>query len=280
MKNLVLIMLFSCVYLFSLAQHATESSRLFPIKEGDRYGFINEKGEVIVAPKFRAVNRFSEGLVAVREAGHYGYLDISGNYVIPPIFDYGAVFSEGIAVATKDGQPYYIDKTGKLLFGAGFSELTAFQHKNGLALVKTATDKFGIINTVGKLVVDTLFAKIRLFDNGLAIVDKTKHDSIGVVDSMGNFLVPLDRFYEIKDYSDGVALVYFGEEGRKYQGFIDEAGKLLFSVDTKDKLITGNMHDGLASISFYNKWKEGYVIHQKNLGRGYINKKGEVVIRD
>ena len=51
-----------------------------------------------------------------------------------------------------------INKKGELLFDLGFKEL--FPFKDGRAKVKTETGKFGIIDTTGKLIIDTIFQEI------------------------------------------------------------------------------------------------------------------------
>jgi len=160
MKKLFIFLLFLSFQLGVFAQTNSKVPWLFPTVKGDKYGFINRKGKVVVPPKFRAVMRFSEGLVAVREAGQYGYIDATGTYVIPPIFDYAEPFKKGMAIAYQAGQPYFINKKGELLFDLGFKEL--FPFKDGRAKVKTETGKFGIIDPTGKLIIDTIFQDIQL----------------------------------------------------------------------------------------------------------------------
>jgi hypothetical protein len=69
---------------------------------GPKFGFVDAKGVVVIAPQFDDVSSgFSEGLapVAVRSGGlnKWGFIDKSGNWVIRPKFSYAEGFHEGRA---------------------------------------------------------------------------------------------------------------------------------------------------------------------------------------
>lgn len=73
--------------------------------KGNRYGYINRKGEVVISPRFEQAEPFSEGLAQVMQKGKWGYIDTSGEYVIPPRFDDADTFRDGTAlVATMSRQ--------------------------------------------------------------------------------------------------------------------------------------------------------------------------------
>ena len=44
---------------------AEESQLLTPVEIARKWGFINEKGQIVIQPQFDAVGTFSEGLAAV-----------------------------------------------------------------------------------------------------------------------------------------------------------------------------------------------------------------------
>jgi len=76
---------------------------------GSKFGFINKKGQYIIAPNFQSLSncsspRFSEGLakVGVEFFGirKFGFIDRSGRFVIPPQFEQARDFSEGLAAAS------------------------------------------------------------------------------------------------------------------------------------------------------------------------------------
>ena len=83
-------------------------------KFGNKYGFIDRSGKVVVEPRFDLTFHFSEGLAAVQIGGKWGYIDKTGKMVIKPkALAHVEDFHHGLAfVATKDGRYGYIDRSG------------------------------------------------------------------------------------------------------------------------------------------------------------------------
>ena len=71
----------------------------------------NERGviryEQIIAPQYEAAGRFYEGLAPVMLGGKWGYIDERNNVVIDFIYDRAYPFSEGLAVVGKDDSAVY-----------------------------------------------------------------------------------------------------------------------------------------------------------------------------
>src|SRR5205814_7895132 len=63
-----------------------EENPLFRIKQDEKWGFIDKKGNVVINPQFEYVAPFSEGLAAIKVGYRYGYIDKSGKIVIEPKF--------------------------------------------------------------------------------------------------------------------------------------------------------------------------------------------------
>lgn len=55
----------------------------------------------LVSPKYEDAESFSDGLAAVKQGGKWGYIDESGKLVIPCQFDKAYPFSEGLAIVGK-----------------------------------------------------------------------------------------------------------------------------------------------------------------------------------
>jgi hypothetical protein len=64
----------------------------------DPWGFVDPSGKVVVMPRFRQVQHFSEGLAAVQDiAGRWGFIDRRGDFAMPPRYLRAEKFSEGLA---------------------------------------------------------------------------------------------------------------------------------------------------------------------------------------
>ncbi|WP_161768763.1 WG repeat-containing protein, partial [Picosynechococcus sp. NKBG042902] len=79
------------------ADQQTETVGLWPVLVGDRLGYINKEGMIVINPQFDQIRPFSEGLAAVRVGDRWGYIDKEGTMVINPQFDSAEPFSEGLA---------------------------------------------------------------------------------------------------------------------------------------------------------------------------------------
>ncbi|GAA4354820.1 WG repeat-containing protein [Hymenobacter saemangeumensis] len=123
------------------------------------YGFINKNNEMVIPPVFNGADiHFSEGLCAVWDKG-YGYIDDKGTLVIPCDFNLGQHFSEGLAVFEPKGKGKtskygYINKAGDITIEPIFTSAESF--KNGLASVivsnKYQEYKYGYIDKEGNFV--------------------------------------------------------------------------------------------------------------------------------
>src|SRR5262249_43054146 len=73
----------------------------------DNYGGFEDPNYCHGVPK--AFRNFSEGLCAVRIGNKWGYIDKTGKVVISPQFDSAGIFSEGLACVRKGRKVGYID---------------------------------------------------------------------------------------------------------------------------------------------------------------------------
>ncbi len=167
---------------------STYHTPLFQITENDKIGFIDSTGRVAIPPQFRSAGEFSEGLASARLSGTYGYIDATGTFIIPPQFDYATPFSGGLAVVYRNGMPSYIHPNGEQAFECTFPAVGAFE--NGRALVLTASKKYGMIDTHGKLFIDTVYSEIRPFIDGRAVVKSAgERNEVGVIDTLGRRII-------------------------------------------------------------------------------------------
>lgn len=115
-------------------QLGTISEGLIPVRKGDKWGFMNEKGVLQVPLTYEEVGRFSEGLCGVVLNGKIGYINTQGKAVTEFIFDASDEFSEGLAAVKKGNLWGYIDKTGKTIIP--FEYDAAYKFSEGVASVE------------------------------------------------------------------------------------------------------------------------------------------------
>lgn len=186
--------------------HFSFENGLLAVKKNGKWGFINEKGNLVVKYEFAAVQPFSEGLAPVKKGDRWGYIRRDGTWAIQPIYFYAAPFREGMACVTQktikgrtinvidpQGQPVIQDRTllDKIQLIDGYSEgLTWFWYING----NSGKKRGGYMDRDGKIIIsDRDFSYGAPFLYGLAPFcignAVEKEDCYGIVDRAGNVVV-------------------------------------------------------------------------------------------
>ena len=71
----------SCDFAFCQEDGDGFSEGLHPVKQGGLWGYINEQGEMAVAPRWDQADDFHDGLALVEKDGKLAYIDRAGNVV-------------------------------------------------------------------------------------------------------------------------------------------------------------------------------------------------------
>ena len=86
------------------------------VAKGESWGFINEKGDLVIPMNYTNARCFSGGLAPVcNSKGQWGYIDKEGKTALPFQYSYADRFREGTAKVMKAGKWMYIDPLGKVI---------------------------------------------------------------------------------------------------------------------------------------------------------------------
>jgi hypothetical protein len=269
----------------------------------DNYGGFEDPNSAQFLPKpFR---NFSEGLCAVRIGDKWGYIDKTGKVVIPAEYDSAGTFSEGLACVRKGLKVGYVDKTGRVVIPieldwfpnwqlkdpaeAGFSDagksfIQALQFSDGLAAAYKGANS-GYIDKTGKFVIEPKWDRCSLFREGMGIV--SKNFALSCIDRSGTVtlqLPPKTGLYGDGFFVQGLEpskLVSTDKTGKQaIQGlepaqlvYIDKTGKRAIQ-----QVFTGAtaFSEGLAAVETYAA--SGPLDPKENKAWGYIDKSGKMVI--
>ena len=176
---------------------------------------------------------FSEGLLPVMCKGKYGYYNNKGNLVIPYMYDLAGNFKEqvapvGMMQSIKDSvfsQWYFIDKSGRKIIDSVFHD--AFSFHNGLAAVHLNSGDWGWINKSGKFPFGKQFQECKSFSEGFAAFKSG--DLWGLMNNKGKTIVA-PSYSGITDMNDGLSVISLGPQ---HCGYIDSAGKIFLNPDFK-----------------------------------------------
>jgi hypothetical protein len=184
-----------------------------------------------------------------------------------------------------DNEQFYIDATGKKSLDCPFEQCKDFSE--GLAIVRD--NRWGYIDTKGRIIVPLENKRVNPFHEGLANVD------FFFMDKNGRFLFNHHQFEKAYNFSEGVAPVL---EGGRW-GYINPNGEFVSLPTIYD--FANEFSEGLASVKRKDKWyfidhqykevisfkekvtfakdfKDGYATIRTDNGWGAINKEGKIVI--
>lgn len=240
--------------------HASEQLRLFPFRSAatGKIGYIDSHGTIKIAPSLEdckgvdAGPEFSEGR-ATTGCVPMGYADATGTTVIAAEFDDAQPFSQGLAAVKSSSQKWgYVNKEGKLIIPATYQDARGFSE--GLAAVANENGEWGYIDNSGRVQVTFRFEKAGKFSQGLAPV--ALGGKYGFADKTGKLIIPA-QFADARPFSEGLAAVL-----KDSWQYIDRNGKYAFPETFEQ---ADDFADGLAPVR--SKGNQNYV---------YINHAGTV----
>jgi hypothetical protein len=249
------------------------------------WGFINEKGELAISPKFQYADDFHEGLAGVNvggkpyggadpsfaiplidrdgrhfihpiRGGKWGFIDKRGQFVIKAIYEEVSRFSEGLAFASTGKELGYINKSGQMVVkvpteydGGDFSEgLACFSEPSRIGFVDAA-GKRHYAHTVTD---ESGRRRIRLpsSSEGTSSDEWTpfvERGKWGYVDTAGKQAISA-RFFDACEFSCGRAQVSLSEESKA--GYIDRSGNVVIEPQF-DR--ASRFSEGLAAVQLGGK---------------------------
>jgi hypothetical protein len=125
--------------------------------EGERVRVHARTGELLFETDWEVIEEPRDGLMIIARsyAGPFGYMDERGRVVIEPRFGFAAPFSDGLAIVEDGGVWGIIDRSGKMLVRLGIrlrpSAGAGPFARNGLAWIEDL-GSFGLVTREGKIV--------------------------------------------------------------------------------------------------------------------------------
>ena len=207
-------------------------------RETERFGYLDEAGNVAIEPRFTKVSAFSDGLAAVYEelSDEFYYIDKSGNKVLGPLysFDHPPFFSDGLLPWSD-----YLDTDGD---GRSDDYFVGYLDKNGDAAI-------------------TLYQ------------GDWENCRLELRDTQGH----APDYYDGSHFSEGHAIIREERDGSRYPIHIiidtegNEVGRIALSAPLTANILSV-VHDGLIIVDFYDTDANG------SAGIGAVDIHGNIVV--
>lgn len=252
-----------------------ETDLLPIIGANGRYGYIDNKGNVIVKPRFHEARSFYEGLAAVRRGSKWGFIDRTGKLVIPYRYGGTSMFIEGYAIVgmetgwgdKKKAVFGVIDKQGNYKIQPQYKWLEFIDGKFHAYEEESMHERKRLYDLQFRTVIQqiepvrnqTHWEEGALSEGRQRICDE--HIDYGFQDENGEVVIPIQYDHAL-DFSEGLAAVQEKSRNGRW-GYIDRDGGTEIPMQYAN---AGSFHEGLAwvrgagegkgQISFINKANE------------------------
>lgn len=250
------------------------SNGLAPFLKGERVGYIDEEGRVVIPPRYEEGLLYSNGLIAVQEpggtfGGPWKYVDGEGSTVIPGPFDEARSFHQGRAKVEKDMDVRYIDTEGETVFTAASMGInTSFSEGRAIVTFSTgiAEEYDALVDRDGNVVVrlsqlDERVCGAEPFHNGLAqVILAPRSDGAGTGCSHSSNRPTSEGMLDVVPMAEEANYGYIDREGNLvYRGENEEA-KSMASIPDEDREGLKELYEESKRSFETESWKE-YLSH-------------------
>lgn len=175
-----------------------------------------------------------------------GYLNIhTGRIVIPALYQRAWNFSEGVAAVYNEGLISFINESGEpaipitfpIRYDLNFDDV-AFQFHNGVCIMRTMDNKWGLINTKGEWVVEPIYNTIDAPYHGYRRVYDGYH--YGLINQDGTLALPI--------IYDDIRRELAGD------GWILVKDGLAWQVDFQLHVTIPFVHDGIHTLRYIDSY--------------------------
>ncbi len=295
-QNVFVGMLLSSLFACNFIGNKTEEIKLYPVKSGENYQYIDQEGKIVINPQFSEASLFRNGLAMVRTFGEnpkWGFIGEDGKFVINAIYENATVFSEDLAwVVSKNSEPLAIDTKGQVKITLKDAESVRI-FRGGLAaydVLDVSGTKWGFVDKEGKVKINPQFAGCGNFSDGKCAV-QNKEGKWGYIDKDGKIIINYQFDYAL-DFNNGKAVVTSGEKA----GVIDETGKYFINPQFTDIKIDNDIFmveqdgkwgwcDNQGKISINPQFDDAYCFFNNDLAAvrsgenwAYVDKEGKISI--
>lgn len=172
----------------------------FTYMKGGLYGIKNLSGEVVKQPFMSDFFSYSEGLAAVKIKGKWGFMNEKFELVITPIYTEKLTYSfhDGYARFKQNGKIGLMDKQGNIMLEAVYDDL--YEYSDGL-MAYSKNGKWGYINLLGEVIIPPQYFSAENFQNGIAKV-KDGPSNCHLIDTNNEILI--QNVYDINIFSNGI----------------------------------------------------------------------------
>ena len=228
------------------------------VKRGEKWGYIDSFGKIIIDTKYDALDKFDEkGRARFLSKDKFGVIDCGGKIIIPPAYDYLDMFGNLSITVAQVGNNYgIINDNFEVVAPFEYDYIYSFNDNTSTVAYKDGF--FGIISTDGTPISDFKYTYMEDFKGGLALAFDGGY---GYINHNGEEVIETIH----SDVRQGTTLSIFLQYNGKWALYAPNGENMTGFIYTN----VGSFANGLSPVSQIGEDGEKY---------GYINDNGDMII--
>lgn len=212
---------------------------LIPFKSNGLWGYQDSLGKIVIEPNYQIARKFRGKYAVIAQNNLLGAIDKSNNLIISSSHEYleyigneyfkfgsqakyfgefnlGIISSKNEVIITPD----YSNVNFKNDIFFVQKQTYEIINSDGIYDTRKVTNKYGIIDTFGNVILKPIYGRIKLLKNGYLVVNKEPNGKYALFDKNYNQLTEFE-YKSIGEFHDGLSVV--GKEG--FCGYLNLSGK-------------------------------------------------------
>lgn len=174
------------IVLFFLFGNQYIIGQVFPVKQGQKWGLIDDKGNVFLPPTYDAVGKIDAfGYSIIQQGVYIGLIDKNGNVVFQPQFQDLNVIDSDLFAVKRNHKWTIIDKNQKIILNQKYSKIELLE--NGSFIRFLWQGKYGLVNRNGQTIATTEYESIIPSENNSFFIKK--NNKVGIINQSGQIIL-------------------------------------------------------------------------------------------
>lgn len=154
---------------------------LYRYQHDDLFGFVNDKGRLLIPPRYDEVTNFYEGLSVVSQNDTVFFINKENENPFRISYSGAYHFQNGIAPVKRHGKWHFINRQGQTI-SRDYEEISEL---TGSAYIVKLNGKYGALNNFGQSLIEPRFEILGDFSNGFAYyIENGKYGFVSLTGSV------------------------------------------------------------------------------------------------
>lgn len=176
----VFFLLFGC-YNYAISQV------VFPVKQGQKWGLIDDKGKIFLPPTYDAIGKVDAfGYSMIQDATKVGLINQSGQLIFEPQFQDLKVIDQTLFAVKRKDKWVIIDESQKIILKENYNKIELIE--NGTFIRFLWQDQYGLVSRQGQLITAAQYESIIPSSTNTFLIKK--NGKVGILDKNGQIILP------------------------------------------------------------------------------------------